>query len=266
MKQNLTGKVVWITGASSGIGESLVKGFANFGAKIILSARREPELKRVQKEAGLDDSNSLIVPIDLYRRDELDPALEKIKQKFTSIDILICNAGISQRSQVKDTLPEVDRKIMELNYFSVVEMVKKIVPDMIKRQQGHIVVISSVLGKISVPLRSSYCASKHALQGFFEAFRAEVFRDNIKVTIVCPGYIKTSVSVNALTGIGTAHGKMEDGQAKGMPPERCAKRIINAIKWQREEIYVGGPEVAALQVKRFFPRVFSAIMKRMEFH
>lgn len=265
MKQFFSGKVVWITGASSGIGEALVKSFAGYGAKVVLSARRQEELTRVQQEAGLNDTDSMILPIDLYNSGEIEPAIEKIKQKFSVIDILVCNAGISQRSLAKDTLPEVDRKIMELNYFSVVTLVKKILPGMIARQQGHIVVISSVMGKISIPLRSAYCASKHALQGFFDAFRAEVFRDNIKVTMVCPGYIRTNVSVNALTGTGAAHGKMEDGQAKGMPPKKCAERIIRAVKRRREEVYVGGPEVAALQIKRFFPRVFSAIMKRMKF-
>lgn len=266
MKLYFSGKIVWITGASSGIGEALVKNFANEGAKVILSARREEELKRVQKEAGLEDANSMILPIDLYHSEEIEPAIKKIKEKFTSIDILVCNAGISQRSLAKDTLTEVDRKIMELNYFSIISLTKKVIPEMLARKDGQIVVISSILGKVSIPLRSAYCASKHALHGFFEAFRAEVFRDNIKVTLVCPGYIRTNVSVNALTGTGVKHGKMEDGQAKGMSPEKCAKRILRAIRRQREEFYIGGAEVAAWEVKRFFPRVFSAVMKKMKFN
>ncbi len=265
MKRTFTGKVVWITGASSGIGEALVKAFAKEGARVILTARREAELKRVQHEAELNDSNSLILPVDLYHSEEIQPAIFKINDKFGAIDILVCNAGISQRALAKDTLPEVDRKIMELNYFSVITLTKAVLKGMLERQYGQIVVISSVMGKISIPLRSAYCASKHALHGFFEALRAEVFRDNIKVTLVCPGYIKTNVSVNALTGKGDKHGKMEDGQARGMAPEICARQIIRAVKLRREEVYIGGPEVAALQVNRFFPRVFSAVMKKMKF-
>ena len=266
MIKSFYGKVVWITGASAGIGEALVKAFAKDGAKIVLTARREEELKRVQKEAGLDESNSLILPLDLYRTEDIIPAADKIKQKFQSIDILVCNAGVSQRSLVRDTSLEVDRKIMDLNYFSVVALTKSILPDMIARKQGHIVVISSVMGKMSIPLRSAYAASKHALHGFFDALRSEEFKDNIKVTVICPGYIKTDVSVNAITGNGNPHGKMEDGQAKGMSPDKCASRILKIVKRNREEVYIGGKEVLTPQVKRYFPRFFSAVIKRMKFH
>ena len=213
--KNFSGKVVWVTGASAGIGEALVKAFAKKGAKVVLSARREEEMKRVQKEAGLNDTNSLIIPIDLVHFEEIEPAIAKIKQKFSVIDVLVCNAGVSQRSLVKDTMLEVDRKIMELNYFSVIALTKKVLPGMIARKEGHIVVISSVMGKMSIPLRSAYCASKHALHGFFDALRSEVFKDNIKVTVICPGYVKTNVSVNAITGNGETHGKMEEGQNDG---------------------------------------------------
>lgn len=261
-----SGKVIWVTGASAGIGEAMVKAFAKDGANIILTARREEELLRVQKEAGLNDSNSLIVPLDLYKTDTIPAAVEKVKQKFPDIDIVVCNAGISQRSLIKDTALEVDRKIMELNYFANIALAKAVLPGMIARKQGRFVVISSVMGKMSVPLRSAYAASKHALHGFFDGLRIEEFHDNIKVTLICPGYIKTNVSINAMTGTGATHGKMEDGQAKGMSAERCAWRILRAIKWNREEVYIGGPEVLPHQVKRYFPRLFSFIIKRLKFH
>lgn len=261
-----SGKVVWVTGASAGIGEALVKAFAKEGAKIILTARREEELLRVQKEAGLDNSNSIIVPADLYQVDAIPAIVAKAKQRFPDIDIMVCNAGISQRSLIKDTALEVDRKIMELNYFANIALAKGVLPGMIARKQGRFVVISSVMGKMSVPLRSAYCASKHALHGFFDGLRTEEFKNNIKVTIICPGYVKTNVSVNALTGTGAVHGKMEEGQVKGMTPEAVAKRTLKAIKWSREEVYMGGTEILPHQVKRYFPRVFSFIIKRLKFH
>jgi len=265
--KSFSGKVVWVTGASAGIGEALVKAFANEGAKVILTARREDELKRVQKEAGLDDSNSLIIPLDLYNAEKVvGPAVEKIKQKFSYIDIMVCNAGRSQRSLIKDTSVEVDRTIMELNYFASVALAKAVLPGMIERKQGRFVIMSSVMAKMSVPLRSAYCASKHALHGFFDGLRTEEFKDNIRVTLICPGYVKTDVSVNAITGDGKVHGKMEEGQTKGMTAETCARKTLRAILRNREEVYMGGTEILPHQVKRYFPRVFSYIIKRLKFH
>lgn len=266
MSNSFLGKVIWVTGASSGIGEALVKAFAKEGAKIVLSARREDELQRVKKEAGISDADSLVLPLDLYKIGDIDGALAKVKEKFSSVDILICNAGIAQRSLVKDSLLEVDRQIMELNFFSVIALTKKVLPGMLEKKSGNIVVISSVMGKMGIPFRSMYCASKHALHGFFEALRGEVFKSNIKVNIICPGYVKTNVSVNAVTSEGKAHGKMDKGQEKGITPEKCAAGILRAIKNDKEQVYIGGSETLAPKLKAVFPGLFSAIIKRVEFH
>ena len=266
MANSFSNKVVWVTGASSGIGEALVKAFAKEGASVILTARREEELLRVKKEAGLNDQNSFILPLDLYKIDDIDGAIVKIKEKFSSIDILICNAGIAQRSLVKDSLLQVDRQIMELNFFAVIALTKKVLPIMLSKKSGNIVVISSVMGKMGIPFRAMYCASKHALHGFFEALRGEVFRDNIKVNIICPGYVKTNVSINAVTSEGQAHGKMDKGQEKGIEPEKCAAGILKAIRNNKEEVYIGGTETIAPRLKVLLPGLFSAIIKRVEFH
>jgi len=266
MTGSFSGKVVWVTGASSGIGEALVKAFAKEGAKVVLSARREDELQRVKKESGLTDSNSLVLPLDLYKIDEIGKALAKVKEKYSSIDILICNAGIAQRSLVKDSLLQVDRQIMELNFFAVIALTKAVLPGMLAQKSGNIVVISSVMGKMGIPFRSMYCASKHALHGFFEALRGEVFKDGLKVNIICPGYVKTNVSLNAVTSEGKAHGKMDKGQEKGISPEKCANGILNAIKRNKEELYIGGSETIAPRLKVLLPGLFSAIIKRVEFH
>ncbi len=223
MKQSFSGKVVWVTGASSGIGEALVQAFANLDSKIVLTARREEELKRVQHQNELTDANSLILPMDLYHTENIAQSVEKIKEKFGTIDILICNAGVVQRFAVKDSPLEVDRQIMELNFFAAIALTKNVLPILLEKKSGHIVAISSVLGKISLPNRSMYAASKHALHGFFDSLRAEVFRNNIGVTVVCPGYVKTNVSVNALNADGKKYGKMDVGQENGITPQKMCE-------------------------------------------
>ncbi|MGP8216123.1 MAG: SDR family oxidoreductase [Bacteroidia bacterium] len=266
MTNSFAGKVVWITGASSGIGRALVLAFAKEGAKVVLTARRENEMQEVKKEAGLNDQNSLVLPLDLYRIEDIDAAVAKVKGKFSTVDILVCNAGIAQRSAVIDSQLQVDRQIMELNFFSVIALTKKVLPLMLANKSGNIVVISSIMGKIGIPTRSMYCASKHALQGFFDSLRLEVYKDNVKVNIICPGYVKTNVSINAVTSDGKPHGKMDKGQEKGIAPEVCAAKILKAIKNNKEEVYIGGTETMGPRIKGLFPGLFSALIKRMEFH
>lgn len=134
---------------------------------------------------------------------------------------------------------------------------------MLKRKSGHIVVISSVMGKIATPNVSMYAASKHALHGFFDSLRGEVYRDNIGVTVVCPGYIKTNVSINAVTAEGSAHGKMDIGQEKGMLPEKCAAGILKAVAKGKDEFYIGGKELLAVTFSRLFPATFLKTVKRL---
>jgi len=261
--QSFSGKTVWITGASSGIGEALVKEFALQGCKIILTARRELELLRVQKEAGLSNENSLILPLDLYHTENIAKSVETIKERFGGIDILVCNAGIAQRFSVNDSTMEINRQIMELNFFSVIAIAKSVLPGMLEKKSGRIVVISSLMGKLSMPGSSMYAASKHALHGFFDALRVEVYRDNIGVTVVCPGYIKTNVSINAVTAEGGAHGKMDNGQEKGMLPEKCARGIVKAVANGKDEFYIGGKEMLAITFSRLLPSLFLAVIKRV---
>lgn len=261
--KSFSGKVVWITGASSGIGEALVHAFAKEGSKIILTARREEELQRVKKEAGLSDANSMILPLDLYHTENIAQSIEKIKATFGTIDVLVCNAGVVQRFAVNESTIELDRQIMELNFFAVTTITKNVLPIMLEKKSGHIVVISSVMGKISLPNRSMYAASKHALHGFFDALRIEVFRDNIGVTVVCPGYVRTNISLNALNADGKKYGKMDAGQENGISPEKCANGIINAVKKNKDELYIGGKELLAITFKRLFPGLFLYIVKRV---
>jgi short-subunit dehydrogenase len=142
----------------------------------------------------------------------------------------------------------------------VVALTKAVLPVMVKQKSGHIVVTSSLSGKLGSPMRSGYCASKHALHGFFDALRAEVFKDNIKVTMVCPGYIQTQISINAIGADGSQHGQMDTNQANGIPVEVCASKIVKAIKNNKSEIYIGGKEVLGVYLKRFFPRILERIV------
>jgi short-subunit dehydrogenase len=178
------------------------------------------------------------------------------------VDVLVNNGGVSQRSLVLDTSPEVDRRIMEINFFATIALTKCVLPTMLERKSGHIVVISSVVGKFGTPLRSTYAASKHALHGFMDALRAETWRAGLKITLVCPGFVRTAISLNALTGDGTPQGTMDDALLKGMAPDRCAEKILRALEKGREEVIVGGWETLGVYLKRFLPGVFSAVIRR----
>jgi short-subunit dehydrogenase len=258
-------KVVWITGASSGIGEAIAMAFAREGAFLVLTARREQELKRVKNQTGLPDNSVLVLPMDVTDFGKAKEATARIIHQFGRIDIMVHNAGVSQRSYVKDTDLEVYKQLMDVDFFSTVAITKAVLPHMLRQQEGHFIVISSVSGKIGTIMRSGYSAAKHALLGFYDALRAEHYQDNIKVTTACPGYIKTGVSVNALNEHGQKYGKMDNNQEMGMTAELCAQKILNAVKKDKKEIYIGGlKEVAAIYLKRFFPALlFDQVRKNI---
>lgn len=262
----LTNSVVWITGASSGIGEALAHACATKGATLILSARRETELVRVKQDcmrlSGAPENRIHILTLDLANAGEMTAKVEAALQLAGGVDVMIHNGGISQRSLAKDTLLEVDRRVMEIDYFGTVALTKALLPTMLQRKKGRFVVISSLVGMFGTPMRSGYSAAKHALHGFFDSLRAELWQDNIKVTMVCPGFIKTNVSVNAVTGDGSAQGIMDDAQANGMSAEDCARRILRAIEADKLELYVGGGrEILGVYLKRYVPALFERIVR-----
>jgi short-subunit dehydrogenase len=261
---SFTNKVVWITGASSGIGEALAKCLAKENAKVILSARNKAELDRVQQEAGLNDSNSLVLQLDLSETKLIGDHVSAVIKKFGRIDVLINNGGISQRATAAQTNLDTDRQIMEINYFGTVAITKAVLPYLIAQESGQIVVISSIAGKFGFYLRSSYSASKHALHGFFESLRMEIYKKNIKVLIVCPGKVRTKISQNALKGDGSKHQKADEATEKGISAESCAAQIIHAIRKGKEEIFVGGKELRAVWVKRLFPNLFSKLIRKQK--
>jgi short-subunit dehydrogenase len=261
---NFKDKVVWITGASSGIGEALAKAFANEGAKLVLSARRSEELERVKKECKLNDADCLVLPLDLSDTTKINSQAETVLAKFGRIDVLVNNGGISQRSLAKDTPLEIDRKIMEVNFFGQIAITKSVLPIMLKQKQGHIVVISSIAGKFGFWFRTAYSSSKHALHGFFEALRLETEADGIKVLMAVPGKIQSAISINALKEDGSKNNVMEKSQQEGLPANECAAIILDAMKKEKEEILIGGREIKAVWLKRHFPKWFGRVIRKQK--
>jgi len=260
---NFQNKVIWITGASSGIGRALALELSNLDALLILSARNEAALESVKKKCK-NPSNVIVLPLDLEVHSSFNKITTTAIQLFGRIDILVNNGGISQRSLASETNISVDKKIMEVNYTGTVALTKTILPHFIENNKGQFVITTSMVGLIGTPLRSSYAASKHALHGFFDSLRAEVYDNNIEVTLICPGFVSTNISMNALTGDGTSQQKMDTATANGISPKRFAKLMAKAIYNKKEEVYIAGfKEKLGVYVKRWFPRVFSVMIRKL---
>lgn len=256
-------KVIWITGASSGIGYEMAQQFDKLGAKLVLSARNVGHLTELKKTLKNADQH-LILPLDLEKIDNFpELALQVIKQ-YARIDVLINNGGLSQRGTAFETSMEVERRIMEINYFGNIALAKAVLVYMRQQQSGQILIISSIAGKFGFFLRSAYSASKHALIGYYESLSLEEERNNISVTIACPGKINTSISLNALSADGTTHGVMDHNQDTGMSVEICVNQIIQAMKKNKREVMVGGKELLAVKIKRFFPKLFWSIIRKQK--
>jgi len=261
---NFSDRIVWITGASSGIGEALALAFAQSGATLVLSSRRAAELERVRLACARPDTH-LCLPLDLAQSATFPSAVAAVLARFGRIDLLVNNGGVSQRALAADAAPAVERAIMEVDYFAPVALTKAVLPSMLARRAGHVVVVSSVMGYVGTPGRSSYAAAKHALHGYFDSLRAEVWREGIKVTLACPGYVRTQVSANALGPAGEKHGRTDATHVRGISADQCAAAILRGVARGREEIAVGGTEVFAIYLKRFAPWLFSRIVRRMKF-
>jgi len=257
---NMKNKVVWITGASSGIGEQLVYAYSRQGAKLIISSRNRDELFRVKSNCKTP-ALVHVLSLDLQNTTALaDKALDAIRI-FGTIDLLINCGGVSQRALALETSLETEQKIMNTNFWGTVALSKGVIPTMINQGGGQVVCISSLVGKFGTPFRSTYSASKHALHGYFDSLRSEVYKQNISITLVCPGFIKTNVAVNAYTGNGSAKGSSDEAIENGMSPVECAAEIVKAIAAKKEEVYIGGKEVKGVLFKRLLPARFSKYIR-----
>lgn len=256
-------KTIWITGASSGIGEALAYKWSEQGHRLILSARRLEELERVKSRCA-NPGLCTIVCLDLSDEQSLIVAANKVLNDFQTVDILVHNGGISQRSFVIETPIEIDRKIMEVDFFSGVLLSKKILPRMLEHGRGHIVCISSIVGLFGFPMRSAYSAAKHAIHGFYESLWAELHPQGIDVTVVCPGRILTNISLHALTKDGKEHGVMDHAQANGISAEECAQRIVKAVEKKKKELYIGKMDLLMIYFKRYLPWLYYKMVTRVK--
>ena len=261
--KDLSNKTIWITGASDGIGKELSIQLAQLGNRIILTARNKAKLE--QTKAILKGDNHIVFPMDLLKTEAIPQAVNDILTQAGTIDVLINNAGISQRSLIKDTSFDVDRRIMELDYFAAIYLTIALLPHFTTRQTGCIVAISSVAGKLGTPMRSAYCAAKHAIIGFMDSLRAEVFQDNIEVLVVAPGSTKTNISKNALEGNGNNHGVTDPAIENGISVEECVRQIIKGIENNSKEILIArGKEKLAVYVRRFFPKLLFKMVRAIK--
>ena len=254
-------KVVWITGASSGIGEELARQLDRAGAQLILSARNVQKLNEL-KESLQHKEQHLVVQVDLADTSNVGDFAKQIVSHYGRIDVLINNGGISQRATAYDTTMEVNRQIMEVNFFGNIAMTKAVLPIFRQQKSGQILVISSIAGKFGFHLRSAYSASKHALFGYYESLVMEESEYNLKVTVACPGKINTPISTNAVTAEGKAHGQMDHNQATGMPVDVCVQQLLNALVKNKHEVLIGNKELIAVKLKRFLPRLFWKIIPK----
>lgn len=254
-------KVIWITGASSGIGEELAIQLARAGAKLILSGRNEEKLHDIQEKME-NHNQHCVAPFDLANPTNLSELTSEILDFYERIDILINNGGVSQRASANDTTMEVNRQLMEVNFFGNIALAKAVLPIFRKQKSGQFLIVSSIAGKFGFHLRSIYSASKAALVGYYESLAMEEASNGISVTIAFPGKINTPISQSALTAQGQSHGIMDHNQATGMPVDECARQMLLALSKKKREVLIGRKELIAVYLKRFLPKLFWRIIPK----
>jgi len=247
-------QTVWITGASSGIGEALAYEYAAKGDCLILTSSSRERLEPVAESCLEKGASGVrVLPCDLRDSEAITTLVKSAWTAFGHIDTALLNAGISQRTTIEDTSMVMIREIMEVNFFAPVAIGGALAPLMAAEGGGRIAVTTSIAGKFGFPLRCGYSSSKFALYGFFETLRAEYHDKGISVTFICPGRVRTNISVNALGRGGRRHGALDPGQAGGLEPDLAARRIVKAVHLRRNEVLVGGKELLMVHIRRFLP-------------
>ncbi|TQV76904.1 SDR family oxidoreductase [Aliikangiella marina] len=260
---DLRNQVVWITGASSGIGAELANQLDKIGAKLILSARNEAALIEWVKSSHHPD-NHKVISFDLMNIESFPSVVASAQQAFGQIDVLINNGGISQRSLALDTELAVDRQVMEVDYFAPVALTKAVVPLMITRGSGLVVNIASVAGKIGSPLRSAYAGAKHALIGFMDCLRAEIASAGVRVVNICPGFVRTNISFNALTANNSQYGLLDEEIASGMPVDEFVTLMLRKLSSNQSEIIIAsGKPKLGYQLRRFLPNLYHRLLPKL---
>ena len=251
------GKVVWITGASSGIGAELARQLVAEGARLILTARNEAAMQALA--AAHPTAQIIILPADLTDTASLESLVQRAIAAFGHFDIVVHSAGVSQRSLAEETGIDVYRRLMEINFFAPVIITKALLPHFRARGSGHVVAISSMAGLMGFPLRTGYSAAKHALKGYFETLQCEHDIPGLRITLVYPGRIRTPISLHAFTGSGAAYGKMDRGQLQGIPVEDCAAKIVAAMKTGKRRVVIARSERVLWWLWFLFPKLYYRI-------
>mmetsp|Transcript_11411 Transcript_11411/g.15701 ORF Transcript_11411/g.15701 Transcript_11411/m.15701 type:complete len:311 (-) Transcript_11411:817-1749(-) len=268
------GKTVLITGASSGIGKSLSFLLYGLGSNVIITSRTTQSLKLCEEELKSQVSTNqfgnkiITLQLDLEQHTNMDTCVDSLKRQLEennidSIDVLLNNAGVSSRGLALDTKMESLNSVMATNFFGPVALTKALLPWMMQtNKKSFIAVVSSVQGKIGIPLRTSYAASKHALQAYFDCLRAEVANKGVSVSIISPGYVKTSLSLNAKTPNGSKHGVMDETTSKGASPDAVAARILLSIVREEKDVILADTKTtAAVMLKSLFPDLLARILQ-----
>ena len=258
-KLDFKDKVVWITGASSGIGASLARQMNQMGATVIASGRRAEKLSALQADCHYPQ-NLMILPLDITDEGSIEAAVSKVAECHR-LDLVIHNAGIAQKGMVIENQMAVDRIVMETNYFGTVALTKSVMPIYLKQGFGRFAVMSSFAGVMGIPSRSAYAASKHALHGFFESLEAEDMNCKLKVSYIIPGFINTEITAKGIRGDGRPNGEIETSHRLGMTPDKCAESIIRGLKRNKRRIAVGKSELGLLLIRRISPAISRYIIK-----
>jgi len=261
--ERIDGKIVWITGASSGIGEALTYALDQKKCKLIISSRNKEALRKVKNNCSHKE-NIAILSLDLGDFDSMATKVNEAISIFGHLDILVNNAGISQRSLIMDTDFSVYKKLIDINYLGTVALTKALLPHFIENKQGHFVTVTSLMGKFGSPYRSGYCGAKHALHGFFDVLRMEHEKDGIDVTLVCPGFVQTNVAKNALTADGSKQETDDQATQNGLPTNVFSEKMIRSIERKKFEVYIGRGEVKGIYMKRFFPKLLHKLVLRSQ--
>lgn len=253
MKTKVKDLTIWITGASSGIGEALAIAFAKRGARVILSGRDETKLAAVKKTCKASKKH-IVIPFDISDAEQTEAAYKSAIEQAGQIDWLINNAGISQRSLIMETTEDVERQLMEIDYFAQTRLTRLVLPEMIAQGGGKVVMISSVAGLLGTQYRGAYGAAKAAIHMWANSLRAELHDQGIEVATIFPGFIQTNISINALTGDGSAQGTMDEATNQGLTATAFAKQVLKALTKGEEYIVVAGSkEKLATTVNRLSP-------------
>jgi dehydrogenase/reductase SDR family member 7B len=254
-------KKVWIVGASRGIGASLAHAFNERGAFTILSSRDSNQLIQLQKSL-IQPEMSAILPLDLTDPLSISRAIAQFLDTWEHCDVMVHCGGISQRATSMETTIDTTRKIFESNFFGHIQLTQGMLPQMVSRKSGKLIVISSLSGKWGFYLRSSYSASKHALHGYYDSVRMETEKSGISIHLVTPGFIATDISLHAIDSSGESAGVMDKNQLTGISPDECARQIIIGVEKNKSEFGVGGKEMLSLFLNRYFPRFFQKLLRK----